>query len=131
MVTMDDQQSERRRFTRVSFDAETELRQGDNSWAVELVDISLHGLLVKQPKDLSADMGAEFKAVVQLAAGEVELELPVQLARIHPPYLGLVCRAVELESISHLRRLIELNLGDPDLLDRELEHLVEDASGRD
>ncbi|OMH39536.1 PilZ domain-containing protein [Motiliproteus sp. MSK22-1] len=127
---MDDQQSERRRFTRVSFDAKTELRQGDNSWTVELVDISLHGLLVKQPQDLCADMGADFKAVVYLAGGEIMLELPVKLARIHPPYLGLVCGAVELESISHLRRLIELNLGDPDLLDRELEHLVEDASDK-
>ena len=127
MAAVDGQQSERRRFTRISFDARTELRQGDKSWPVELVDISLHGLLVKQPEDLSADMGQAFQAVVHLAGDEIELVMPVHLARIHPPFLGLECSAMELESISHLRRLIELNLGDPHLLDRELVHLVEDA----
>ncbi|MCW8887344.1 MAG: PilZ domain-containing protein [Motiliproteus sp.] len=126
-MTPQDGQQERRRFTRISFDAKTELKQGDTVWPVELVDISLHGLLVKQPEDLVADMGELFNVTVHLAGDEIELHLPVHLVRISPPYLGLECNAVELESISHLRRLVELNLGDPALLDRELEHLLSDA----
>lgn len=119
---------ERRRFTRISFDAKTELHQGGKVWQVELVDISLHGLLIEQPEDLIADMSANFDAVVHLAGEEITLNLPVRLVRIHPPYLGLECQAMDLESISHLRRLVELNIGDETLLERELEHLVEESS---
>lgn len=124
-------ESERRRFTRISFDASTELKQGDKSWPVELVDISLHGLLLKEPGDLQANMGEEFMVVVHLAGHEIELHLPVHLVRIHPPFLGMECKAMELESISHLRRLVELNLGDEALLDRELEHLLTQMESSD
>jgi len=34
--------------------------------------------------------------------------------------LGLSCREIDLDSITHLRRLVALNLGDEALLDREL-----------
>lgn len=124
-MVSDIQEEERRHFTRISFDANTELVQGDKHWPVELVDISLHGLLLKEPGDLQADMGQDFMVIVHLAGHEIELHLPVRLVRIHPPFLGLECKAMELESISHLRRLIELNLGDPQLLERELEQLLE------
>jgi hypothetical protein len=34
-------------------------------------------------------------------------------------YYGLVCRDIDLESVTHLRRLVELNLGDEALAERE------------
>lgn len=126
MTSSAQEETERRRFTRISFDANTELIQGDKRWSVQLMDISLHGVLLKEPGDLQANMGEEFMVVVHLAGHEIELHLPVHLVRIHPPYLGMECKAMELESISHLRRLVELNLGDPELLDRELEQLLQE-----
>jgi hypothetical protein len=38
--------------------------------------------------------------------------------------VGLRCREIDIESIAHLRRLVELNLGDEDLLERELSALI-------
>jgi len=38
--------------------------------------------------------------------------------------VGIRCESIDLDSISHLRRLVELNLGDPELLNRELSALV-------
>jgi hypothetical protein len=35
-----------------------------------------------------------------------------------------VCKEIDLDSISHLRRLIELNLGDQEELERELGALL-------
>jgi hypothetical protein len=37
---------------------------------------------------------------------------------------GLRCLSIDLDSVTHLRRLVELNLGDPALLDRELSELI-------
>jgi hypothetical protein len=41
-------------------------------------------------------------------------------------YIGLACRNIDLDSVTHLRRLVELNLGDVALLERELSALVAD-----
>lgn len=37
---------------------------------------------------------------------------------------GLHCLTIDLDSVTHLRRLVELNLGDPALLERELSALI-------
>ena len=42
---------------------------------------------------------------------------------IEDDHTGYRCEHIDLDSISHLRRLVELNLGDPDILDRELSEL--------
>lgn len=46
---MNETSSDRRRFQRFEFDAETELVQGQNHWPVQLNDLSLKGLLVHRP----------------------------------------------------------------------------------
>jgi hypothetical protein len=46
---MTDTHEERRRFKRIAFDAKTELSQGDRTWTVHLLDLSLKGLLIEKP----------------------------------------------------------------------------------
>jgi hypothetical protein len=41
--------------------------------------------------------------------------------------VGLRCDNIDLDSVTHLRRLVELNAGDPNLLDRELSALIHEA----
>jgi len=48
------------------------------------------------------------------------VQMEVRLAHSRDGLLGFECRAIDLDSLSHLRRLVELNLGDARLLDREL-----------
>ena len=48
----------------------------------------------------------------------------VKVAHVEGRYAGLVCEGIDIDSVTHLRRLVELNLGDPDLLDRELSSLI-------
>jgi hypothetical protein len=38
-------------------------------------------------------------------------------------HIGIKCRHIDVDSLTRLRRLVELNLGDATLLDRELPHL--------
>jgi hypothetical protein len=37
--------------------------------------------------------------------------------------VGMTCEDIDLQSLTRLRRLLELNTGDADLMDRELTHL--------
>lgn len=111
--------NERRRFQRIEFDAPTTLKQGDRSWEVELHDVSLKGLLVKRPENWNADPNEIFSAQIDLT-DDTHVVLDAVLTRSQGELLGFVCRHIDLDSISHLRRLVELNLGDDSLLEREL-----------
>lgn len=122
---MSDTTSERRRFQRIAFDAATEIAQGERRWTVELHDLSLKGLLVKRPRDWNGDPDQPFNATITLDS-DTRLHLEVVLTRTRDELLGFVCRHIDLESISHLRRLVELNLGDESLLERELAALGEE-----
>ncbi len=119
---MSESANERRRFQRIAFDASTELAQGEQSWAVELHDLSFKGLLVKRPHAWNGDPNQPFETRIKLSA-DAQVTMEVVLTRIQGELLGFVCRHIDLDSISHLRRLVELNLGDETLLERELASL--------
>lgn len=121
---MTDSQTDRRRFKRIAFDAKTELRQGERRWAVQLVDLSLNGLLVQRPETWLADIHKPLSVDIHLSS-DVHVQMDVQLTHDDHQQLGFVCLHISLDSISHLRRLIELNLADRDELDRELAALIE------
>lgn len=116
---MTDTSQERRRFQRIAFDAATVLSQGDHQWPVELLDISLRGLLVRCPAIWHGDPQQPFTARLSLDDG-TQVQMDVQLTRDSQGLLGFLCQHIDLESIGHLRRLVELNLGDSSLLEREL-----------
>ena len=121
---MSESTNERRRFQRIAFDASTEIAQGDQRWTVELHDLSLKGLLVQRPQDWSGDRNQAFDASIRLSP-DVYVRMEVALTRDEGGLLGFECRHIDLDSVSHLRRLVELNLGDEDLLERELTSLGE------
>ncbi|MBC2691188.1 MULTISPECIES: PilZ domain-containing protein [Pseudomonas] len=114
----------RRRFRRIAFDARTELSQGNHRWPVKLLDLSLKGLLVQRPTPWLGDRNQIFSVDIHLSE-ETEIRMDVQLTHEEHDQLGFVCRYISLESVSSLRRLIELNLGDPQELERELGALIE------
>lgn len=121
---MGEQSSERRRFRRIAFDAITTLAQNGREWPVQLLDLSLKGLLVQRPAHWHGHSDEPFDVDVQLDK-DTRVSMQVRLAHADHDQLGFVCEHIDLESISHLRRLIELNLGDPAELERELGALLQ------
>lgn len=115
--------SERRRFVRIEFHAKTELIQGPFIWKVKLLDLSLKGLLIEKPEPWLGDPEQSFIADIHLSP-DAEIKMDVRLAHDDHGHLGFVCEHIDLASIAHLRRLIELNLGDHDELERELAALI-------
>ncbi len=117
------QHPQQRRFSRIPFDAQVELSQAGLELVGPLVDISLKGILTVQPK-------AELLVTEQPVLAKIALDncaqiiMECRLAHREATHLGLACESIDFNSISHLRRLMELNLGDPDALDRELSELI-------
>jgi hypothetical protein len=110
----------KRHFSRILFDASCTLHQNDKEWKTELLDISLHGILVKSPSPLDADFDKPFEAVISLSEAGDSIIMSVKLTHREPNHLGFECEYIDIDSITHLKRLVELNLGDHDLLNREL-----------
>ena len=111
---------DRRRFSRIPFDAPVRLHQEDWHAMVGLVDISLRGLLILQPDGWSRTQPDQpFHAVIALSPVE-HIHMDVRMAFAREGLVGLECQHMDLDSISHLKRLIMLNLGDEALAEREL-----------
>ena len=121
---MTEQPSDRRRFRRIAFDAKTEIRQNGWELPVKLVDLSLKGLLLEQPEGWKGNKALPFEVDIRLDP-KAHIKMQVRLAHEDHGQLGFVCQHIDLDSISHLRRLIELNLGDEEELERELGALLE------
>ncbi len=114
---------ERRRYTRIEFDGDAVIEQNDNRYAVHLLDISLKGALVETPGQYSLKTDQTLTLKVALA-GDLTIVMTARLAHSSDKLLGFHCESIGMESITHLRRLIELNLEDPRASERVLDELL-------
>jgi hypothetical protein len=115
---------ERRKFQRVLFDADTQIEQDSVNIPVRLIDISLNGALLQRPKHWSASPGDRVSITITLDQGEqFSINMQARVAHIENDKVGLHCEDIDMDSITFLRRLMELNLGNPKLLERELSAL--------
>ncbi|GAB7528795.1 PilZ domain-containing protein [Pseudomonas sp. 3A(2025)] len=121
---MTDSPTDRRRFKRIAFDARTELSQNGRNWSVQLLDLSLKGLLIQRPEPWEGDPAQNFQVDIHLSA-DAHVRMDVRQTHDDLQHLGFVCLHISLESIGHLKRFVELNLADPQELDRELAALIE------
>jgi hypothetical protein len=121
---MSEHPADRRRFKRIAFDARTDLSQGEFTWPVKLIDLSLKGVLIERPDPWLGNPQQDFLVDIHLSE-DVDITMDAQLAHDDHGQLGFVCLHISLESIERLRRLIELNLADEVELERELGALIE------
>jgi len=121
-------QSERH-FSRIPFDAETHIISVDNNekWPCTLIDISLNGALTSLPVYWPAKRGDSYRLELQLGdyqATALRLLMDVNVAHIEDDHVGFQIVEMDVDTASHLHRLIELNTGDERILNRELAELI-------
>lgn len=116
---------EKRRFQRIAFDAPCDIYWQDDVQTADLLDISLKGALVSRPEGWAASEGEPCELTIHLNDHESAIVMAVVLRHLEKDRLGFRIEYIDLESASHLKRLVELNLGDADLLERELSHLID------
>jgi len=118
--------TDKRRFSRVIFSLPAHLVSAEGSWHCQLLDISLKGILTTVPKDWNGKLGDHFLVELPLDNSDVSIRMEVAVAHRENDHVGFHCEHIDLDSISHLRRLVELNVGEPDILDRELSEMAEE-----
>lgn len=111
----------RRKFQRILFDADTKIVVDSVEISAGLIDISLNGALLERPKHWATATGQKVTLSITLDHDEEFLiQMDAEVAHTEESKVGLHCKHIDMDSITNLRRLLELNLGDPELLEREL-----------
>ncbi|MBB1270188.1 PilZ domain-containing protein [Shewanella sp. SR44-3] len=116
---------EKRRFSRFLFATSAHLYQGDAVWETKILDLCLNGALVETPPDFEPNNTA-LSLVFFLPDSEIKITMEVGIIVKDTVNLRLECLHIDIDSISHLKRMVELNLGDTELLHRELALFIEE-----
>lgn len=118
---------EQRHFTRIPFNTSATVissRTGHKTMA-ELIDISFKGVLIRKPDDWQGLNGEHYTVHLQLAGDEIQINLAVIAVHHEGEHIGFKTDHMDLDTATHLRRLVELNLGDENLLEREFAELIQ------
>ena len=122
VTVIEQEEGHQRQFSRLPIDVSVTLQTRQQSWETSLIDISLHGALVKIPPSFETDQAELYQLVIHLEGG-ADICMDVLIAHQQNERLGLRCKDIDADSITRLRQLMELNLGNSDLLERELSAL--------
>ena len=113
-----------RSFHRIHFDCLVKFETDDLALECELLDISLNGALLHNCTGATPDIGTPCQLTLQLDDnGEIKIIMLGSIAHKKENRVGIYCSSIDLDSITHLRRLVEINLADPQLLERDINAL--------
>lgn len=115
--------TEKRHFHRVGHDARSTLSLGGQAWTCVVEDLSLNGCLVELSQPLSVDPTQVYHLSIHLSYS-IHIDMDVALAHQAGSHVGFHCVSIDSDSVARLRRLIELNLGDSRLLERDMRELI-------
>ena len=120
--------SDRRRFERISFDHSASVIAGDRRYVCALKDICFRGALLAPVDDLVPSQGQPLSLILHLSdSGELRITMSGAAIRIGEQGVAMRFDEIDIDSMTLLRRLVELNLGDPALLDRQLDAVIDAA----
>jgi len=115
---------DRRHFSRVGFSSNVFVKFEDQLFETELIDISLKGALIRSSEKPNLKKGNACSFELRLDQTDITLKIESLVVYDQEDQIGLRFDNLDLESMIHLRRLVELNVGDPDKIKRELFFLV-------
>ncbi len=116
---------ERRKFSRIIYKTPATITQNAVIWQTHILDLSLKGALLKTPKNWKEGNNKEYLVHFQLNESEIYIDLILRLKQENVEHLRFEITHIDLNSASHLKRLIELNVGNEAILQRELRELTD------
>lgn len=110
---------ESRYYKRVNFHVNAAARIDNILYTGELYDISLKGCLIKMNKKPGKYPGDTCVVMLKLPNSNITLEFESKIVHKKNDFWGFKFERADVDSITHLRRLLALNTGDEEGTDRE------------
>lgn len=114
----------RRRFSRVDFVTEASLEVKGNRYPARLLNLSLQGCLLEVLELSGQTTGLKGVIYFTLSGSEITLCFKGLLAHRSGECLGYCFEQIDLESMIHLRALLEHNLGNSAQVEREVSLMI-------
>ena len=114
---------ERRRFIRILCALPELATYGENKVNVQIKDLSLMGVLAVSETPLDLSKGTHVRIDIHLGA-TLTISMDCAVSYVHENLIGLGTMRIDIDSITNLRRFIEMNGMSEELLHRDIGHLV-------
>lgn len=114
--------SEQRQFHRIPFETVALVTHAGHSHACDLSDLALQGALFHTPDGLPLKLGDRCALSIFLPSTDQTLEFRGELVHQQGDNYGFRFTKEDGNSMIQLRRLLELNFGDAEQIDREFDH---------
>ena len=109
-----------RRYRRIPFQAVVSIHSRGQHATGTLLDLALKGALIACPSPLDLSLGEEVKLCITLPDTPIALTFASKLVHVETGHYGFTFLGENLQTLTHLRKLIELNTGDVDATRDEL-----------
>lgn len=113
---------DKRHFQRILFDHQATLSNHCQEWTTNVIDLSLRGLSCTKPQNATFKINQLLTLSISLSS-EQAISMEAIIVHNEEHSLGMRCTRIDINSISELRRLVQLNLADEALLHRDIERL--------
>ena len=114
---------DQRKFKRVHFLQRVQVETEGKVLETHCLDISLRGVLLVRPENVNWRLEQQLRVLLQLSETE-SIEMRCSLVHIDEDVVGCACDSMDLDSMTTLRRLLELNMHEPEGIHRELAELI-------
>jgi hypothetical protein len=115
-----------RRYRRFPFTAEVKLSNGQEVWSAQLHEIALKGAMVGTEAPLPLDPGSRCNLSITLPGSSISLDFLAELKHCEENRYGFKFISEDLGTLTHLRKLVELNTGDAEVTRSELSAWLSD-----
>ena len=116
----------KRKFSRTDFNIAGVVVFGQKEIPFNLENISLKGALIKPAETESLILGGEALLKIKLEHSNITLTVAAKLMHREGDYLGFRFKEIDVDSMIHLRRLMELNTANTARIEEELGFLAEE-----
>ncbi len=114
---------EHRRFNRADFHTNGYFTIDGKDINFKIINISLNGILLEPESQEEIDHNTVVSLSVKLSSTDIEIKTKAKLQHKENKHLGFRFEEIDVESMIHLRRLVELNSDNADQIANELSFL--------
>ncbi len=120
--------TEQRHYQRIGFRTEASIITSEATYACHLIDLALQGALFQCEAETPLAVGQKARLHIYLPDSDISLNFTAEMIHKHERFCGFLFLTEDVDTLVHLRRLLELNIGDTEKTDQEFSNWLHQGS---
>jgi hypothetical protein len=116
---------EKRRFSRIGISEKGIITADNITVEADVLDISLKGALIRPDKPVDCRQGNKWSICLHLGGSDVVMQFTAEVVHVRDDVIGVKFVETDLDTMTHLRNLMEARTMDPEQVRNELDFLID------